>query len=63
MNAPLTTTQQDAVHALQCRARATGLTCELHFDLKWRVIILLDGREFGSVDDATAHLARTEATR
>ena len=63
MTAPLTTEQQNAVHALQCRARAVGLTCELHFDLKWRVIILVDGQELTSIADVEGYLSSLEVAR
>lgn len=60
MIAPLTTEQQNAVHALQCRARARGVPCELHFDANWRVIIVLGTREFASIADASAHMSGLE---
>lgn len=61
MNVPLTPEQSSAVHALQCRARARGVPCELHFTLDWKVMVLLDGREFATIDDASDHLDEVAA--
>ena len=58
MNAPLDQKQQNAVHAMQCRARA--LPFELHLDSNWNVILLVDGCEYSSIDAADAHLSKCE---
>ena len=63
MNVPLNTEQQNAVHAQQVRARALGLTLELHFTLGWLVVILLDGREFASSADVEGYLSSLEVAR
>lgn len=63
MNVPFTPAQADAAHALQCRARALNVTCELHFDLAWNVILLVDGQEFKTIADAVAHLSTLEAAK
>ena len=63
MNAPLTATQANAIHELQCRARRLGVTLDLHFTVDFRVVMLLDGREFLSIEDAAAHVALLETAR
>lgn len=60
MIAPLTAAEADSVHALQCRARRLGVTCDLQFSLDWQVIVVVAGIEFMSIEDAAAHLAVLE---
>lgn len=64
MIAPLTFEQANAVHELQCRARALNVPCELHFTLDWRVLIRVGGdEEFETVDEAAAYLSGLETAR
>ena len=62
MNVPLDQKQQNDLHALQCRARALGLPFELHLDSNWSIVLVVDGRDFASIDDAAEHLSQREVT-
>lgn len=63
MNAPLTPDQQQAVHDLQCRARKLNVSLELHFNLKWQVILVVGGHELATIEEASDYLAGLEANQ